>query len=328
MGSIAYYTCYKSKGEGWIYILSVFLLASIFISYKIITGPIKDFYSIEMLLPFGIGYYTLRCVHYVLEHYKGNIRTNDIHDISSYLLFVPTLFIGPINRFPAYFRDKKRHRWNQSLFNEGLERIIFGYVKIALLDNFLVNEINDSLLARVDESNVSLVLYITMVKIGISLYLQFSGHSDIAIGFARLLGFKVLENFSWPYLATNISKFWQSWHISLTSWSREYVYMGVISISRSSTLASLSSLIAIGLWHEVSLRYLLWGFYHGLAIVVWQRFQYVKKSMPKITNSLLCSLLKCFSIALTLHYVWLGFLLVRQDSMSDVLLVIKSFIFW
>ena len=158
-----------------------------------------------------------------------------------------------------------------------------------------------------------------MVTIGFTLYFMFAGYSDIAIGFARMLGFRIMENFNWPYLKKNISEFWNAWHISLTSWSREYIFTSVIATTRSPALASVASLVSIGLWHEVSVRYLLWGIYHGLAVAIWQRFQTVRKHSPVTVTSRPARLgLDILSTVLTVHFVWLGFLLVRQTSVADM----------
>src|SRR5690606_22484260 len=98
------------------------------------------------------------------------------------------------------------------------------------------------------------------------LYFKFSGYSDIAIGVSRLLGFRVMENFHYPFIAQNIGDFWKRWHISLSSWCRDYAYMPVWSRLRNGALAALASMLILGLWHELSWRYLAWGLYHGAGI--------------------------------------------------------------
>ncbi len=169
-----------------------------------------------------------------------------------------------------------------------------------------------------------MALYLQMAEVGLNLYLQFSGFSDIAIGFARLLGFRVMENFNWPFLQKNISEFWRCWHISLTSWCRDYVYSSVIAHTRSPALGALATLIVIALWHEVSIRYLLWGCCHGLGIVAWQQSQKIFSMCPPIQSAILRRALDLLSILLTLHYVWLGFLLVRQPDLSSMAKVLRT----
>ncbi|MFD2206032.1 MBOAT family O-acyltransferase [Kiloniella antarctica] len=263
------------------------------------------------IIPLGLSYYTLRCAHYLIETYKGNSKQIPLLDLVAYLFFLPTIFIGPIHRQPEFSRDLRRHRWNSELFSEGIERIIYGYFKIAVLGNFLISRIFAESSDRISEDGSILAGYLLMVQIGLNLYFQFSGFSDIAIGFARLLGFRVLENFNWPYFKSNISAFWNSWHISLTSWCRDYVYGPVVAITRSPSLGSIATLIAVALWHEISIRYLLWGLYHGLGIILWQKGSQYWRRYP-IENPTLRFLIKVSSIALTTHYVWFGFYLVRE----------------
>jgi len=173
----------------------------------------------------------------------------------------------------------------------------------------------------------ALALYLLMLQIGFNLYFQFAGYSDIAIGFARLLGFRVMENFDRPFLQKNISDFWRCWHISLTSWAREYVYGGVVSLSRSPALAALATLVAIGLWHEISLRYLLWGCYHGAGIVIWQRLQPLWRRFPAVQQPALRGMIDAASILLTLHFVLLGFLLVRQPDVAAMAATAERLLF-
>jgi D-alanyl-lipoteichoic acid acyltransferase DltB (MBOAT superfamily) len=243
-----------------------------------------------------------------------------------YLFFLPVLVVGPIHRLPQFTRDIRRHRWDANMFVEGIERIIIGYAKVALLAAFLVNLLDTAFTLYIDDSTPGLQTYTEMILIGISLYFTFSGYSDVAIGFARLLGFRVMENFDSPYLKPNISAFWASWHISLTSWSREYVYNSVVSITRSPGLAAMASLVVIGLWHDISWQYLLWGLYHGSAIFVWQRFQKVKLYLPAFQNILLLGGLHILSVLMTIHFVFLGFLLVRQEKFGDIIYHIKALI--
>jgi D-alanyl-lipoteichoic acid acyltransferase DltB (MBOAT superfamily) len=176
--------------------------------------------------------------------------------------------VGPINRFESFKRDLRRRRWDTELFSGGLERILFGYFKVVVLANFLIS-IWLRNYAAMFSGNVISKAYMDAAVSWMNLYIQFSGYSDIAIGFSALAGFRIIENFNYPFLATNILEFWQRWHISLTSWCRDYVYKPVLSFTRKPFLSICFTMIVIGLWHEVSLRYLLWGLYHSLGITVY-----------------------------------------------------------
>lgn len=298
-------------------------------SYKVLSVAVGDDLLTDTLIPLGLSYYALRCIHYALERYKGKIEDRPLRDLLGYLFFLPTIFIGPIHRYPEFDRDRRRHRWDAALFSEGLERILYGYVKIAVLGNFLISRVFADWSESLAEEGSAVGLYLEMLRIGFNLYFQFSGFSDIAIGFARLLGFRVMENFNWPFLQKNISDFWRCWHISLTSWCREYVYTSVFALTRSPALGALSTLVAIGLWHEVSLRYLAWGCYHGLGIIVWQQSQRLWSTFPEVRAPVFRWTLDLLSTLLTVHFVWLGFLLVRQPDFAVMLKTLETlFLSW
>ena len=316
-----------AKLSGRMAVCAIAPTAAVLIGFKIASAAAGDDLLTRTLIPLGLSYYALRCIHFAIERYKGQIGDLPPTALVAYLFFLPTIFVGPIHRYPAFERDQRRHRWDQHLFAEGLERIVYGYVKIAVLGNFLTWQIGGKWAARLAEDGTPLALYLEMVRISFNLYFQFSGFSDVAIGFARLLGFRVMENFRWPYLKKNINAFWQSWHISLTSWCREYVYTPVIAQTRVRSLGILATLIVIGLWHEISLRYLAWGCYHALGIIVWQHSQRLWAACPEIRSRPARWALDAGSVLLTVHFVWLGFLLVRQPDFVSMGRILET-LFW
>ena len=176
--------------------------------------------------------------------------------------------------------------------------------------------VEDGVVGSAGDPWLPLFVYLDLLRHGLNLYLQFSGYSDVAIGFGLLLGIKVMENFNWPFLKKNVSEFWQSWHISLTGWCREYIYMVVISRWRSPALAAITTMLAIGCWHEVSWRYLLWGVYHGLGIAIWQGFQRIKPRLAKIDVVIPAPMLTGLSVALTFHFIIFGFSIVQGPSLE------------
>jgi D-alanyl-lipoteichoic acid acyltransferase DltB (MBOAT superfamily) len=273
-----------------------------------------------LAIPLGLSYYALRCIHYIVERYKGSLPAHDFADFVSYLFFLPTLIAGPIHRFAEFQRDSRRMRWDSEKFSEGLERILYGYVKITFIANFLIYTRLGLYIGRLPPDDAQLAAYLTMIQKGLNGYLLFSGYSDVAIGFALLLGYRVMENFRWPLLKPNISEFWKSWHISLSSWCRDYVYMLVVSFTRRPALGVIAAMLAIGLWHEISHRYILWGIYNGLGIVAWQQFQQLKRRMPPIAaleRPWARKSLQALSILVTFHFVMAGFVIVQQPTLAD-----------
>ena len=314
----------KKKLDGVGLVFAIIPALGMLIIYKMFSAAVGDDSAVRTLIPFGLSFYTLRCIHYAFERYKGRIGEQSLANVVGYLFFIPTLFVGPVHRFPEFERDGRRRRWDSAMFSEGLERILYGYVKISVLGNFLVSDLFGAWADRVTIDGSGPAVYLEMVRVGLNLYLQFSGYSDIAIGFARLLGYRVMENFSWPFLKRNISEFWRSWHVSLTSFAREYVYNGVIATTRNPALASIATMVAIGLWHEMSLRYLAWGFYHGAGIVIWQWNRRLWSGRPPIGSTKARLVLDGVGTIATVHFVCLGFLLVRQPGFAEMANVLDS----
>jgi alginate O-acetyltransferase complex protein AlgI len=278
--------------------------------------------TLGLAIPLGLSYYALRCIHYLVERYKGGLPAHDFIDFVSYLFFLPTLIAGPIHRFQEFQRDQRRLRWDSEKFSEGLERILYGYVKVTFLANFLISNRLACFVDALDQDHAALAAYLTMLRQGLNGYLQFAGYSDIAIGCALLLGYRVMENFRWPLLQKNISDFWKAWHISLSSWCREYVYMLVVSFARRPALGVLATMLVIGLWHEASFRYIAWGAYNGLGIVAWQQFQAVKRWLPQGSFREAAWYLAGahgLSVLVTFHFVMFGFVLVLQPTIGDAI---------
>lgn len=285
----------------------------------------------NVAIPLGLSYYSFRCAHFIFERYRNTVAQPRLIDFFGYLFFLPTIVVGPINRFQEYFDESSRVTWRAARLSDGLERILFGYFKVAVLGYFLVNGSLGDFIAGIEPNNEALRLYLKIIQDGLLLYLLFAGFSDIAIGFSLLLGIRVMENFNWPYIQKNISDFWRCWHISLSSWCRDYVYFPVLGATRNPYLATLATFTVIGLWHEISPRYIVWGLYHGVGILIWRRFQSVKrKYRPKW-----CSLpipavaLSTLSILFTVHFVFFGLVIVNQPNFASVLDVFSTvLLFW
>lgn len=318
MTAVTYLVTRGARPDGKRAAMAIAPIAAVLLAYKLLSVTSGDDLVSDTVVPLGLSYYALRCIHYALERYKGSIRDLGVKDVIGYLFFLPTIFVGPIHRFPEWKRDSAS-AFDPVMFAGGVERIVHGFVKVAFLGNFLVSDVMADWSASVTTEGSAQETYLEMVRIGLNLYFQFSGYSDLAIGFAMLLGYRVMENFRWPFLQRNINEFWNTWHISLTSWSRDYVYNSTIARFRSPALGVLASLIAIALWHELSLRYLLWGAYHGIGIIVWQRSRSLWKRLPSIDNRFVSSAVHAASVLTTVHFVFLGFLLVRQDGVGEMI---------
>ena len=252
---------------------TAFFVAAVVITYGafLVRATAMDGWALPTIaLPLGMAYYVLRLVHYVLESDRGRLRPHGWQDAVAYQFFPPILVVGPINRFDEFLRDLRRRRWDPALVSFGLGRVLVGAVKIVLIANYLLAE-KLAPLAGLAPGSIAR-LYADSVLMWVNLYMQFSGFSDVAIGFGAIMGFRLPENFRWPFLASNIGEFWRRWHITLSNWCRDYVYMPTLARWRRPAVATIASMVVLGLWHEASMHYLLWGFYHATGLTVWRRF--------------------------------------------------------
>lgn len=267
----------------------------------------------SFVIPLGMSYYTFRCIHYAIERFKNTLPPHTLAEFLAYQFFLPTMIAGPIHRFPEFHRDLKRTRLSGELVSEGLERVLYGYAKILVVCGWLIQHQLQPWIAGLEQQQAWLSAYLYMLSTGFMGYLTFAGYSDVAIGAARLTGFRVMENFNNPFASRNIVEFWRRWHISLTSWVRDYLYATVFSMTRKPYLAALAALLVIGLWHEISARYLIWGLAHGLAVAGCQRYQ--RRSTAQVNGSdglrgMLGSFAGWF---VTFHFVMLSCVFVMHD---------------
>jgi alginate O-acetyltransferase complex protein AlgI len=305
-------------------IAAVMLVTLVYFKLRVVFGA--DNALVDTIIPIGLSYYTFRCLHVLFDHHRGSAAKMSGADLLAYLFFLPTIVVGPIHRSPEFLRDRRHLRWSAATISEGIERIVGGYFKIAVLGNFLVTAKLGALIQSLDPQHSFLLQYLRMLRIALNLYLQFSGFSDVAIGFGLLLGYRVMENFRWPYLSRNIADFWRRWHISLTSWSRDYVYMPLLGVTRKPIVATVASFLMIGLWHELSLRFVCWGLYHAFGVITfqaWQR-QKRKRKFPVAKTRATRAIADGVAILLTAHYVWLGFALLSQPDLRSAIALLRD----
>lgn len=282
----------------------------------------------DVVVPLGMAYYAIRLLLYIIDSYVGSIPDHSLEQFLSYLFFLPTIIVGPIHRFNHFLTDYQYKRWDAQNLSEGLQRIIYGYAKIVILGNYLISGVFANFVGSIGENHLALRQYLEIVRQGLNLYFQFSGFSDIAIGFALLLGYRIIENFHWPFLQTNIADFWRCWHISLTNFAREHVYRVIFSVSRNTGLSVLGTMLFIGLWHELSIRYIAWAFYHFAGIMVWQLSRtYISPLLPTIENKWLSRIIDGIKIFATANFVWFSFILVRQPDIASALKVYHTILF-
>lgn len=236
--------------------------------------------SIEhIIIPLGISYYTFKLIHYAVDIRRGTITDHTLSQFLCYIFMFPIFTAGPIEQF-SHFLGHQEEKWSMDSTIEGFTRIAHGLIKKfifveVLLDlNLLLGQDQAisivSNLSEVTSSKMWVLLLVTYLR----LYLGFSAYSDIAIGSARLFGFRIMENFNWPIFAPSIVEFWRRWHMTLAGWVQSYVYMPLIGLYRQPIIALFTSFFIIGIWHEFTVSRITWGFYHASAImiyIIWSR---------------------------------------------------------
>jgi D-alanyl-lipoteichoic acid acyltransferase DltB (MBOAT superfamily) len=297
---ICYYAVQQHRKPQWIYtLLSISIVFTAFLVCKYLT--LKN----SILFPLGIAYFTFRLIHYVQEKYKNRLREHSFAEFMAYITFFPTYLIGPINLFPEFLQDLRRRRWDDSKFSYGIERMIYGYVQL-VIGNFLINFLlKNWVSANIISTSDFINQFVYSVQFWLDLYVRFSAYTSIVIGISEMAGFNLPENFNYPFFATNIREFWQRWHMSLTNWCREYIYKPLAAITRNPFLAIGATMITIGIWHELSFRYILWGLYHSLGIIIYEKYSSLKRGKP-VKNKILMVISKPVGIFLTIIFVILS----------------------
>lgn len=259
----------------------------------------------------GYAFVSLKAWHLIAEHGGGLLRDGRAASTLAYLLFPPTLAVGPVQRYDSFRLELLRARWDAAIASQALQRLLYGYVKVVLLAGYLLNHKLDTL--ALATGHPWLETYLPLLGYGLNLYWQFSGYCDIAIGFAALLGMRVPENFNFPFSAGNLQEFWRRWHITVSEWCRDFVFRPILSRTRQYMLASLASMVVLGLWHELSPRYLAWGLFHGAGLVVvhlWGKY------MPWAAALRTSALWRGVSWMLTLQFVILSFALTSTPNLA------------
>lgn len=223
----------------------------------------------QILLPIGISFFIFQALSYVIDVYRGNAKAlRDFWDFALYLALFPQLLAGPIVRYLDIARDLRNRQLNKDNFYEGLTRFCLGLAKkIFLADN--LGLIADNIFAAPPDSIPCAWAWLGATAYALQLYYDFSAYSDMAIGIGRMFNFHFPENFNHPYAASSLRDFWRRWHMSLTAWLRDYLYIPLGGSRCSSLCAARNILLTLalcGLWHGAAWSFLLWGLYHGLGL--------------------------------------------------------------
>lgn len=281
----------------------------------------QTFEKFDIFLPVGLSFFTFQSISYIIDIYRG--RTNVLHRWIDYLFFVsffPMLVAGPIVRAREFIPQMyKKPGLDRLQFGEGLYLILCGLIKKTVISDYIsfnfVDRIFDAPLLYTGVENL-----LGVYGYALQIYCDFSGYSDMAIGIALLLGFRFNMNFDSPYQSATITEFWRRWHISLSSWLKDYLYISLGGNRKGKIRTYVNLFITMllgGLWHGASIRFILWGALHGLALAIHKLIMGVFKGF-KQTGEEMSWLRRFFETVFTFHLVCLGWILFRADSMQTV----------
>jgi len=271
-----------------------------------------------IVLPIGISFFTFQSMSYVIDVYMGNAKVQkNIANFALYVSLFPQLIAGPIVRYCDIALELESRRETVDLFLEGQKRFCYGLGKKVLLSNTLA-QVADGIWA-LDISTLGAPLaWLSVIAYTLQVYYDFSGYSDMAIGIGKMLGFHFKENFNYPFTSMSIGEFWRRWHISLSTWFKEYVYIP-LGGNRKGIKRTYFNLFIVflltGIWHGANFTFIMWGIYYAVIQIIERLFllKLLKKNPIKPLN-----------VIYTLLLTFIGFALFRSNTIFDALQFIKQ----
>lgn len=277
----------------------------------------------DIILPIGISFYTFQALSYVIDVYRskntgGALKAQkNILNLALYITFFPQLIAGPIVKY----HDVELQIYNRTHSIErtayGIKRFIFGISKKVLISNTLA-AVADQIFVIEPNEMTTLVAWVGIICYTLQIYFDFSGYSDMAIGLGHMFGFEFMENFNYPYISKSIQEFWTRWHISLSTWFKEYLYIP-LGGNRKGLLRTYLNLMIVffctGLWHGSSWNFIVWGLFHGAFMVLERKWlgKYLQRNPYKVINHIY-----------TLLVVMIGWVFFRSENISYAFSYLKQ----
>ena len=311
---------YKSKEIFLVTIIIHIGLLCVFKYTDLFIGTINSIFKtnisfLNIALPIGISFYTFQILSYVIDVYRGKVKVQkNILKLATYVSLFPQLIAGPIVRYETICDELDNRDETIEKFSLGVRRFIIGLAKKVLIANML-GELCTKF-SLVDERSV-LFYWIFAISYMLQVYFDFSAYSDMAIGLGKMFGFTFLENFNYPFISKSITEFWRRWHISLSSWFKDYVYIP-LGGSRKGTLKLVRNILIVwfltGIWHGAAYNFILWGLFIGVFLVIEKLWlsKYISK-LPKFLRNIY-----------VLFIIMISFIMFNAGSINEAFFNIKG----
>ena len=321
--TIIVYSCALNHRKKYYYLAGIIFPLAVLCFFKYFDFFLENIGQnrLNIIIPVGISFYIFEAISYVIDVKRGLINAEkDFLSFATYLSFFPNIVSGPIARAPKLLPQIKKGlaiRIDNMLV--GIQIMAFGYFKKMVIADHLAVFVDD--VYRMPEAFSSMTVLLAVLSYSVLIYMDFSGYSDIAIGTAKCLGIEFDRNFNLPYIAKSVSEFWRRWHISLSTWFRDYVYIPLGGNRLGRTRQYLNQLIVMtlsGLWHGADWTFVFWGGLNGLLMIAEKIF--MPKASHKAGN--------IFRIILTYFLISLTWIFFRADSLGQAFVILKQiFIF-
>ena len=269
----------------------------------------------NIVLPIGISFYTFQSLSYVIDVYRKDAKVQkNFFDLLLYVSMFPQLVAGPIVRYTTVAKEIKKRKITLDDFCSGLERFIFGLAKKLIIANN-VGHLADTIFAS--SNFTTIVGWLAVVAYTLQIYFDFSAYSDMAIGLGKIFGFNFEENFNYPYISKTITEFWRRWHISLSTWFRDYIYIP-LGGNRKGRKRQIFNLFVVwsltGIWHGAAINFLLWGLYYFIFLML-EKFV-LKKYLDKLPGFL--------THIYSLFIIMIGWVLFRAEGLDGCINILKT----
>ncbi len=312
----------NKKKRQWILAIAVIINIGLLVVFKYLDMMVQTVNQISgseiplvgLALPIGISFFTFQALSYVIDVYRQEVEPQkNLWNVMLYISFFPQLIAGPIVKYHDIQEQIDNRNTDVKEIAEGLRRFIIGLSKKVLISNTMALTADTLFAAGTGELNI-LSAWIAAIAYMLQIYFDFSGYSDMAIGLGHMFGFRFLENFRYPYISANIQEFWRRWHISLSTWFKEYLYIPLGGNRKGKERTCLNKMIVFfstGLWHGANWTFVLWGLWHGV-FLLFEQVCPVKK-LPKILAHVYALLVVC-----------VGFVMFRADTFGQGMFMIST----